>query len=200
MANFEDIQRKYNQLITSQNNIIDMIASYGVGIDKDTPFQQYHNKVQEAVSKKYAGQLDGATPFELDERDFSQISPLSSGYYFIRRYAFYRCPNITRVVVPSHIQSIETYAFNNCAALTEVVLKGDSKIQAAAFASNAALQKFYLPDVAAVEQIPQLININAFTSTPCNFIVPNEASKIIYTADSNWNTFADRFVVEEATV
>lgn len=120
---------------------------------------------------------------------------MSSGYYFIRRYAFYRCPNLTRVVIPSCIQSIETYAFNSCTALTEVVLKGESKIQAATFASNAALQNFYLPDVATIEQIPQLINVNAFTSTSCWFIVPNEASKIMYTTDSNWNTFANRFIV-----
>ena len=191
---------KLTYLNETKQAIKDKIISYGVTVADDTPFREFAEKVEEAVSKKYAGQLDGATLFQLDERDFSQISPLSSGYYFIRRYAFYRCPNITRVVVPSYIQSIETYAFNNCTTLTEVVLKGASKIQAAAFASNAALQKFYLPDIATVEQIPQLININAFTSTPCNFIVPNEASKIIYTSDSNWNTYADRFVVEEATV
>lgn len=39
MATFEDIQRKYNQLIASQDNIMNKIASYGVGITNDTPFQ-----------------------------------------------------------------------------------------------------------------------------------------------------------------
>ena len=200
MANFEDIQRKYNQLISSQDNIIDMIASYGVDITQDTPFQQYADKVQEAVSAKLAGVIDGITQLELTERDFEKIKPYNGSVLFVRRYALYRHNSLTKVTIPSYVQSIEIYAFSNCPALTEVVLKGKSSIQAGAFSNGTTLQKFYLPDAETVNEVPTLANVNAFEKTPCNFIVPNEASKIAYTSDSNWNTFADRFVVEEVTV
>lgn len=201
MVTFEDIQRKHAQFITSQDNIVDMIASYGVGITQDTPFQQYADMVEEAVSTKLAGIIDGVTPFELTERDFLKIKPYSGSNRFIRKYAFYRNTSLTKVVVPNFVNySIEQYAFGSCSALTKVVIKGSIIIKAGAFASCTALEKVYLPDITSISKIPTLENTNAFTSTTCQFIVPNEASRVMYIADSNWNTLADRFVVEGASV
>ena len=201
MATIEDIQRKHAQFITSQDNIVDKIASYGVGITNDTPFQQYADKVEEAVSTKLAGLIDGITEFELTERDFAKIRPYRASNRFIRKYAFYRNTSLTKVVVPTFVNySIEQYAFGSCTKLTEVILRGSLIIQAGAFNGCTALEKFYLPDVANGNSVPTLSNVSAFTDTTCQFVVPNEASKTMYIADSNWNTLADRFVVEGASV
>lgn len=199
MATIEDIQRKHTQFITSQNNIVDKIASYGVGITNDTPFQQYADMVEDAVSTKLSGIIDGITSFELTERDFTKLMP-HNNVYFIRKYAFYKNTSITKIITPENVASVEQHAFNGCTGLTEVIFRGRTNIQAGAFAGCTALAKVYLPDIEDIERIPTLANTNAFTSTTCQFVVPNEASRVMYIADSNWNTLSSRFVVEEASV
>ena len=193
MTTFEDIQRKYNQLITSQNNTIDMIASYGVGITKDTPFQQHADKVKEAVSTKLAGILDGLTEFNLDERDFGKVT-------VIRRYAFYQNVMLKNLAIPEWITSIDPNAFYGYGGLATVSIPKNIRIQAGCFNGCTQLQKFYLPDVSNDDEVPTLVNVSAFTNTTCQFVVPNETSKELFVNASNWNTLADRFVVEEASV
>lgn len=190
MATFEDIQRKYNQLITSQDNIVNKIASYGVGVTQDTPFQQYAGMVEEAVSTKLAGILNGNTEFNLDERDFEKVT-------IIRRYGFYQNAALKNLVIPEHINSIDGNAFYNCTGLVIVKIPKGIKLQSGCFNGCTALQKFYLPNVSNDDEVPTLVNVNAFTNTTCQFVVPNETSKELFINASNWNTLADRFVVEE---
>lgn len=54
---------KLTYLNETKQAIKDKIISYGVTVADDTPFREFAEKVEEAVSKKYAGQLDGATLF-----------------------------------------------------------------------------------------------------------------------------------------
>lgn len=186
MANFEDIQRKYNRLMTSQNNIIDMIASYGVGITKDTPFQQFAEKVEEIVPTKLAGILNGSTEFNLDERDFEKVT-------IIRRYAFYQNTALKNLVIPEWTTSIDGNAFYNCTGLITVKIPKKIRLQAGCFNGCTALQKVYLPSIIDASEIPSLININAFNNTTCKFIVPDSESKAIYISADNWATYAGRF-------
>lgn len=193
MATFEDIQRKYNQLIASQDNIMNKIASYGVGITNDTPFQQFADMVEEVVATKLTGILNGNTEFNLDERDFKKVT-------IIRRYGFYQNAALKNLTIPEHINSIDGNAFYNCTGLITVKIPKEIKLQAGCFNGCTALQKFYLPDVSNNDEIPTLVNVNAFTNTTCQFIVPNETSKELFINASNWNTLANRFIVEGATV
>lgn len=197
MATIEDIQRKHNQFITSQDNIVNMIASYGVGITNDTPFQQYADMVEEAVSTKEAGIIDGETEFRLDERDFKKITS-------IRRYAFYNNTKLVSVVIPENIRVINNTAFNGCTGLKTVVIKGYTSILTSSFGNCSALEKFYLPKVTSVDKIPVLGNLNVFTSinSKCIFCVPDAESLELYKEASNWNTIYDtyKFEIEEAMV
>lgn len=181
MATIEDVQRKHAQFIDSQNNIVKKIASYGVGITNDTPFQQYDDMVEETVSTKLAGILDGTTEFTLDERDFKKIT-------YIRKYASYRSNSLKRVVIPNFVISIGDYAFGTCIALTEVILKGKIAIGTGAFNGCKALTKVYLPAATSLSEVSNLVNISAFTgiNEECVFYVPNEASLAIYEQATNW--------------
>lgn len=190
MATIEDIQRKHAQFITSQNNIVDTIASYGVGITNDIPFRQWDSKVEEVVSTKLEGILNGSTEFSLEERDFKKTT-------IIRRYAFYQNAALKSLAIPEHINSIDGNAFYNCTGLKTVRISKFVKLQAGCFNGCTALEKFYLPGITNVDEMPTLVNVNAFTNTTCPFVVPDETSKSIYIGGSNWNTLADRFVVEE---
>lgn len=193
MATIEDIQRKHKQFISSQDSIVDKITSYGVNITKETPFQRYAAMVEEAVAAKLAGILDGATPFELNERDFKKAT-------VIRRYAFYQNAALANLVIPEWITSIDPNAFYGCTGLVTVRIPKKIRLQAACFNGCSALTKVYLPDVTSVDEIPVLVNVNVFNGTTCEFEVTNEDVKAIYISDSNWNTYTDRFVIKEATV
>lgn len=209
MATIEDIQRKHAQFITSQNNIVDMIASYGVGISNDTPYQNFADMVKTTVSTKLAGIIDGITPFELAERDFSKITPIS-GVYIIGKYAFYRNAALKKVVVPDFVQSVEQYAFSACTGLTEVILKGKTNIQTGAFNgctqlkkvylsenSNIAtsafngctqLKEFYLPSATSESNVPKILDPSAFSNihADCVFYVPDDNSLAIYENATTW--------------
>ena len=203
MATIDDIQRKHALFITSQNNIVDMIASYGVDISNDTPFKDFAGKVNDAVSTKIKGLLDGVDEFELQERDFNKVTS-------IRKYAFYRNNSLKRVEIPEYITAIGDYAFGTCTALTEVVLQGKSTISAGAFNgctqlnkvylsgnSNIAasafngctqLKEFYLPSATSESDVPKISNPSAFTNihAECIFYVPDDKSLPIYEKATTW--------------
>lgn len=149
--------------------------------------------VEEVVPTKLAGILNGNTEFNLDERDFKKVT-------IIRRYGFYQNAALKNLTIPEHINSIDGNAFYNCTGLITVKIPKGIKLQAGCFNGCTALQKFYLPNVSNDNEIPTLVNVNAFTNTACQFVVPNETSKELFINASNWNTLANRFVVEEATV
>lgn len=201
MATIQDLERKYSKFIASQNDIVDMIASYGVDITKDTPYQQFAEMVNEAVSTKMAGIIDGYTEFEINERDFTKIS--SNANNVISKYAFYRRYSLKKVVIPDFIKSIGQYAFGSNSALIEVILNGNSQIEAGAFNGCTALEKFYLPKATSTETVPTLVNVSAFTgiNTYCKFIAPDEESLDFYEVASNWNALFDsyEFTFEGAT-
>lgn len=196
MATIEDIQRKHNQFIVSQNSIVDKIASYGVGITNDTPFQQYATLVDEAIATKLSGILDGTTEFNLDERDFKKAT-------CIRRYGFYQNIALKNVVVPEWVTTINGNAFYNCTSLISVKIPKSISLHAGCFNGCTALEKFYLPMVTSANEVPTLVNISAFTgiNTACQFIAPREDALAFYSDASNWNTLFDsyEFTFEGAT-
>ena len=185
MATFEDIQRKYNQLITSQNNIVDTIASYGVDIGNNTAFRNYASLVEDAVATKLSGVINGTSEFNLDERDFYFT-------FFIRRYAFYQNASLKNVVIPDWVTEISNNAFYGCTGITTVRLKGKTTIQAGVFNGCSKLTYFYLPDAYTLSDVPTLANVSAFNGTTCDFIVADETVKSMYLSASNWNTFETR--------
>ena len=59
--------------------------------------------------------IQGDEPVELVEEDFA-------GCTKVRTYAFNRCSNLTKVVLPSTVTEIEGYAFQNCTGLTSITV------------------------------------------------------------------------------
>lgn len=196
MATIEDIQRKHSHFLTCQDNIINMIKSYGVNIAKSTPFKDYADLVKESVSMKLAGILDGATEFDLDERDFEKIT-------VVRRYAFYQNISLKNLRFPAHITSIDGNAFYNCTGLISVRIPKRIRLQAGCFTGCTALEKFYLPDATSVDDVPTLVNVSAFTgiNADCKFIAPSEEALAFYAEATNWSTLFDsyEFTFEGAT-
>lgn len=196
MATIQDLERKHNRFITSQNDIVDMIASYGVEITKETPFQHFSSLVKETVATKLEGILDGTTSFELIERDFEKIT-------IVRRYAFYQNAALINLVIPECVTSIDPNAFYGCTGLITVRIPKAIRLQAGCFKGCTALEKFYLPDVTSVDELPTLVNISALEgiNTACQFIAPSQDALAFYSEATNWNMLCDsyEFTLEGAT-
>lgn len=199
MATFEDIQRKHAQFITSQNNIIDMIASYGVGIDKDTPFQQYASLVKEIVANVFESVLEGlsgkSVPFDITERELKNTT-------VIRRYALYNNINLKSLIVPDNVTSIDPNAFYGCTGLSTVKFPKGIRLQASCFNGCTGLLKVFLPKVESSADVPTIGNLNAFSGIhqDCIFYAPDAESLAIYQTATNWCDLYSNyeFKIEEA--
>lgn len=185
---------KLNRILLTKDGQKETIKSYGVEVAEDTPFREYRDKFVDGFNMKVEGMMEGlsgkAVPFDLDERDLSRIN-------VIRRYALYNNVSLKNLTIPNNITAIDPNAFYGCTGLETVKLPKGIRLQASCFNGCTGLLKVYLPDVESSKDVPTLGNVNAFNGTTCKFSVSSKEVESVYLQDSNWNTFAERFVVEE---
>lgn len=118
-------------------------------------------------------------------------------------YAFAKCSRLTNVSLPK-ATLLGSNAFRYCSNLTEISLPECETIRTNAFQNCGKLEKITLPK----ESVTQLLNANAFSSTPIeeskflgafgSIFVP--ASLVdAYKNATNWALYSDRIAaIEEA--
>lgn len=123
--------------------------------------------------------------------------------------------SITELSIPDNVHTIGPYALKGCTSLKKIILpKSLTSVGNQCFMSNYALrsvlnmpkgvinipvQCFYnctaLPSIPFFEHtsVPTLENINAFSNTTCQFVVPDNLYDE-WIAATNWSAYADRIV------
>ena len=117
---------------------------------------------------------------------------ISEGVVSVLKDCAIQSSKVERVNLPSTLQRIEQIAFNTVTTLTYIgpFPSVFNYIGAQAFQYCISLK--YL-DFSNVRQVPTLASTNAFTSTKCQFVVP-DALYDDWIVATNWTTYADRIV------
>ena len=91
---------------------------------------------------------------------------IPDGVTIIGNNAFRRRGEITRVVIPSSVLTIEEYAFYNCSSLSDVEFKGDGlkTIEMGAFTGCTSLTSITVPDSVVSIDVNAFSNCNNLTS------------------------------------
>ena len=105
--------------------------------------------------------------------------------------AYYNCRALRRVVLSPSISVLTSGMCGYCGTLQKVFVRSNiTSIEANAFINCASIGEL---DFSSNTVVPTLANVNAFSDTTCNFIVPDNLYDEWIVA-TNWSTYADRIV------
>lgn len=94
----------------------------------------------------------------------NSVIPNDNSVITIGEYAFYRCADLTNVVIPNSVTSIERYAFGGCSGLTSVTIPNSvTSIGGNAFWWCTGLTSITIPD--------SVTNIGDFAFSLCRGII-----------------------------
>lgn len=124
------------------------ITTIGSGWIRDEQNGTHTRNDDEYVEDKVNGTYRKVGAFE-DHTELGEVYfAIGSKISVIGKDAFKGCSNLTKIVLPAGIKSIESGAFENCTSLKEVVFTGDCDglvIATGAFKNCSALETITLP-------------------------------------------------------
>lgn len=139
-------------------------------------------------------------PLSLEMIDMASLENLSSitelsipdNVHTIAAHALKSCTSLKKIILPKSLTSVGNQCFMSDYALRSVLNMPKGVI-------NIPVQCFYactaLPSIPFFEHtsVPTLENINAFSNTTCQFVVPDNLYDE-WIAATNWSAYADRIV------
>lgn len=112
--------------------------------------------------------------------DNSRLETINDG-------AFWNCPNLKNIEIPSGVTSIGINAFNNCSTFTSIEIpSGVNSIGNGAFTNCNRITSFTV-----YASTPPTLGTNVFLATNFEIYVP-DASVDAYKAATNWKNYATR--------
>lgn len=164
-----------------------------------------HVFVSEGVTILYTSAYKGAKiksihlPLSLEKvgvesLEGAHITELSvpDNVHTLDTYAVKSCKSLKKIIIPKSLTSIGNQCFMNDSALRSGLNmpKGVTNIPLNCFSGCTAL-----PSITFFEHtsVPTLVDVNAFSSTTCQFVVPDNLYGDWIVA-TNWSTYADRII------
>ena len=130
--------------------------------------------------------------------------PLYYAYYFTRdstisEYMFYRCNNLTTIIIPNSTKLINIYGFQSCTGLTSIIIPNSvTSIGFSAFRSCTGLTEIHsknsIPPACPSESIDWYSAFLGVNHEICKLYVPKNA-KPAYQSAPGWKLFAN--IIEE---